>query len=68
MSRGCLTPPLAIISAALESFFKFLNYKIKEPMMAKVNTNDEFGVMGSLINENIIVDKGMNDMRFSRYR
>ncbi|MGP1485380.1 MAG: PDC sensor domain-containing protein, partial [Campylobacter sp.] len=45
--------PLAFISDGLKSFFSFLNYEIKKPISINVNTKDEFGVMGNLINENI---------------
>ncbi|MGP1486063.1 MAG: PDC sensor domain-containing protein, partial [Campylobacter sp.] len=45
--------PLASISDGLKSFFSFLNYEIKKPISINVNTKDEFGVMGNLINENI---------------
>nr|WP_171993519.1 methyl-accepting chemotaxis protein [Campylobacter mucosalis] len=45
--------PLGNITDGLNSFFKFLNYEIKEPSLIKVSTKDEFGVMGNLVNENI---------------
>ena len=45
--------PLSAISESLVSFFKFLNYEIKEPVKSNIVSKDEFGVMSSLINENI---------------
>ena len=45
--------PLSKISDSLISFFKFLNYEIKEPVKSNIVSKDEFGVMSSLINENI---------------
>ena len=45
--------PLSAISESLVSFFKFLNYEIKEPVIVEVKTKDEFGVMSRLINDNI---------------
>ncbi|WP_298036101.1 cache domain-containing protein, partial [uncultured Campylobacter sp.] len=45
--------PLSAISESLVSFFKFLNYEIKEPVITEVKTKDEFGVMSRLINDNI---------------
>ncbi len=45
--------PLGFISNALNFFFKYLNFEIKEPVKADVTTKDEFGVMAELINENI---------------
>ncbi|MDL0088137.1 PDC sensor domain-containing protein, partial [Campylobacter gastrosuis] len=45
--------PLSAISTGLQSFFKFLNYETKEPVKTNVATQDEFGVMATLINENI---------------
>ncbi|WP_349304367.1 cache domain-containing protein, partial [Campylobacter sp. RM16191] len=50
---GYFLKPLNFISTGLVSFFKFLNYEIKEPAKLDVRTKDEFGVMASLINENI---------------
>ena len=45
--------PLSDITAGLTSFFKFLNYEIKEPVKTNVSTKDEFGVMADMINANI---------------
>ena len=50
---GRYLKPLSNISESLTSFFKFLNYEIKEPVITEVKTKDEFGVMAELINENI---------------
>ena len=50
---GRYLKPLSNISESLTSFFKFLNYEIKEPVITEVKTKDEFGVMAQLINENI---------------
>ena len=62
---GIFLKPLAFISEGLTSFFKFLNYEIKEPIHININTKDEFGVMGNLINENIakIQDTAAQDAR-----
>ena len=45
--------PLSAISESLVSFFKFLNYEIKEPNKSNIASKDEFGQMASLINDNI---------------
>ncbi|MGG7048960.1 MULTISPECIES: PDC sensor domain-containing protein, partial [unclassified Campylobacter] len=45
--------PLGSISDGLNSFFKFLNYEIKEPVSIPVSSKDEFGVMATLVNDNI---------------
>ena len=45
--------PLSAISESLVSFFKFLNYEIKEPIKSNIASKDEFGQMASLINDNI---------------
>ncbi|MGG7074385.1 hypothetical protein U5B43_09065, partial [Campylobacter sp. 9BO] len=45
--------PLGSISNGLNSFFKFLNYEIKEPVSIPVSSKDEFGVMATLVNDNI---------------
>ncbi|AQW82176.1 Cache sensor-containing MCP-domain signal transduction protein [Campylobacter pinnipediorum subsp. pinnipediorum] len=45
--------PISSISAGLASFFKFLNYEIKEPIRTNVSSQDEFGEMATMINENI---------------
>ena len=50
---GRYLKPLSNISESLTSFFKFLNYEIKEPVITEVKTKDEFGVMSRLINDNI---------------
>jgi len=57
--------PINTITGALISFFKFLNFETKEPVVSKVNTKDEFGVMSKLINDNIakICDNASQDAR-----
>ena len=45
--------PLSAISESLVSFFKFLNYEIKEPIKSNIASKDEFGQMANLINDNI---------------
>nr|WP_249932554.1 methyl-accepting chemotaxis protein [Campylobacter mucosalis] len=45
--------PLGNITNGLNAFFKFLNYETKEPVKINVTSQDEFGVMANLINENI---------------
>ena len=45
--------PLSAISESLVSFFKFLNYEIKEPVKSNIVSKDEFGQMANLINDNI---------------
>ena len=50
---GRYLKPLSNISESLTSFFKFLNYEIKEPVVSEVKTQDEFGIMSRLINDNI---------------
>lgn len=57
--------PINTITSALISFFKFLNFETKEPVVSKVNTKDEFGVMSKLINDNIakICDNASQDAR-----
>ena len=57
--------PIKTITDALVGFFKFLNFVIKEPVVTKVNTKDEFGVMSKLINDNIakICDNASQDAR-----
>ena len=45
--------PLSAISESLVSFFKFLNYEIKEPVKSNIASKDEFGQMANLINDNI---------------
>ena len=53
--------PLSDITAGLTSFFKFLNYEIKEPVKTNVSTKDEFGVMADMINSNIeIIQRSTN--------
>nr|WP_234410302.1 methyl-accepting chemotaxis protein [Campylobacter concisus] len=57
--------PIKNITDALVSFFRFLNFEIKEPVVSKVTTKDEFGVMSKLINDNIakIFDNADQDSR-----
>ncbi len=57
--------PIKTITDALVSFFRFLNFEIKEPVVSKVATKDEFGVMSKLINDNIakIFDNADQDSR-----
>ncbi|EAI7445827.1 methyl-accepting chemotaxis protein, partial [Campylobacter jejuni] len=49
--------PLAAIQTGLTSFFDFINYKTKNVSTIEVKSNDEFGQMGKIINENILATK-----------
>ncbi len=44
---------LPILVNTLNSFFKFINHESKEVHFIKIRANDELGIMGRLINENI---------------
>lgn len=45
----------------LKNFFDFLNHKNNNPKDIKLNSNDEFGVMAKMINENInLVKENLN--------
>ncbi|MDL2347713.1 PDC sensor domain-containing protein, partial [Campylobacter hyointestinalis] len=45
--------PIQTIGSGLKNFFDFLNHKNNNPKDIKLNSNDEFGVMAKMINENI---------------
>ncbi|WP_277934267.1 PDC sensor domain-containing protein, partial [Campylobacter hyointestinalis] len=45
--------PMDEIVDGLKNFFDFLNHKNNNPKDIKLNSNDEFGVMAKMINENI---------------
>ena len=45
--------PLHNLQDGLEEFFDFLNNKIENTTLIKISSNDELGVMSSLINNNI---------------
>lgn len=45
--------PLTPIVESLTDFFLFLNHKKDNPKVIEIKSNDEFGVMSKLINENI---------------
>ena len=45
--------PLHNLQDGLEEFFDFLNNKIEKTSLINVSSNDELGLMSSLINENI---------------
>jgi len=48
--------------SGLTSFFNFLNRKVNNVELIKINSNDEFGQMATLINENITeVQKTLSD-------
>ncbi|EAJ2334555.1 methyl-accepting chemotaxis protein [Campylobacter jejuni] len=49
--------PLAAIQTGLTSFFDFINHKTKNVSTIEVKSNDEFGQMGKIINENILATK-----------
>ena len=44
---------LPVLINTLNSFFKFLNHESKDVHLIKIRANDELGIMGKLINENI---------------
>ncbi|RDU58553.1 methyl-accepting chemotaxis protein [Helicobacter sp. MIT 99-5507] len=44
---------LPILVNALNTFFKFINHESKDVQLIRVYANDELGIMGKLINENI---------------
>ncbi|QKF62539.1 Cache sensor-containing MCP-domain signal transduction protein [Campylobacter mucosalis] len=45
--------PIGVISNGLALFFDFLNHKISKVQTIELKSNDEFGKIGQLINENI---------------
>ena len=45
--------PLVTINNGLNDFFKYLNRETNEVSSIKINTNDEFGQMAKVLNENI---------------
>ncbi|WP_169753660.1 cache domain-containing protein, partial [Campylobacter mucosalis] len=45
--------PIGVISNGLTLFFDFLNHKISKVQTIELKSNDEFGKIGQLINENI---------------
>ncbi|HEF5803872.1 TPA: methyl-accepting chemotaxis protein [Campylobacter coli] len=49
--------PLAAIQTGLNSFFNFINHKTKDVSTIEVKTNDEFGQISKIINENILATK-----------
>ncbi|QKF58115.1 Cache sensor-containing MCP-domain signal transduction protein [Campylobacter ornithocola] len=49
--------PIAVITTGLNSFFDFINHKIKDSAMIDVKSNDELGAMAKAINENITKTK-----------
>lgn len=51
--RKNLGKRLPVLVKTLVSFFQFLNHESKEVHFIKINANDELGIMGKLINENI---------------
>uniref|UniRef100_UPI00384B22A2 methyl-accepting chemotaxis protein n=2 Tax=Campylobacter fetus TaxID=196 RepID=UPI00384B22A2 len=44
--------PIQIIQSGLKDFFDFLNHKNDNPKAISLKSNDEFGVMAKLINDN----------------
>ena len=48
---------LPIIVKALESLFRFLNHEKVDLSPIKIHTNDELGVIGKMLNENILATK-----------
>ncbi|EPX3989037.1 methyl-accepting chemotaxis protein, partial [Campylobacter fetus] len=44
--------PIQIIQNGLKDFFDFLNHKNDNPKAISLKSNDEFGVMAKLINDN----------------
>ncbi|RXJ97788.1 chemotaxis protein [Arcobacter sp. CECT 8986] len=49
-----LSKNLTIITNGLDSFFQYLNNQNKEHTTIKINSNDEFGQVSKMINENTI--------------
>ncbi|ALV65298.1 Cache sensor-containing MCP-domain signal transduction protein [Campylobacter fetus subsp. testudinum Sp3] len=49
--------PIQIIQNGLKDFFDFLNHKNDNPKAINLKSNDEFGVMAKLINENTSIIK-----------
>ncbi|AII14000.1 Cache sensor-containing MCP-domain signal transduction protein [Campylobacter iguaniorum] len=45
--------PINLIRNGLNSFFDFLHHKNDNPKVIEIKTNDEFGIISKLINENI---------------
>ncbi|TXK46985.1 chemotaxis protein, partial [Campylobacter hyointestinalis] len=52
-SKIYLINSIKSINDGLKNFFDFLNHKNNNPKDIKLNSNDEFGVMAKMINENI---------------
>ncbi len=44
---------LPMLVKTLVAFFRFINHESKETQFIKINANDELGIMGKLINDNI---------------
>ncbi|RAZ28227.1 hypothetical protein CHLT_04910, partial [Campylobacter hyointestinalis subsp. lawsonii] len=60
-SKIYLINSITSISNGLKNFFDFLNNKNNNPKDIKINSNDEFGVMAKMINENInLVKENLN--------
>ncbi|MGX3098246.1 methyl-accepting chemotaxis protein [Helicobacter sp. 23-1046] len=51
--RSQVSNRIAIISATLLNFFRYLNHEKVELKPIRIRANDEFGLMGAAINENI---------------
>ncbi|MBT0611806.1 chemotaxis protein, partial [Campylobacter hyointestinalis subsp. hyointestinalis] len=51
-SKIYLINSIKSINDGLKNFFDFLNHKNNNPKDIKLNSNDEFGVMAKMINEN----------------
>ncbi|OCL87294.1 methyl-accepting chemotaxis protein [Arcobacter porcinus] len=58
-SMRILNRNLSLISAGLFSFFSFLNKDTKDTKLIEINSEDEFGAMARVINENITKTKGL---------
>ncbi|QCU00368.1 chemotaxis protein [Campylobacter hyointestinalis subsp. hyointestinalis] len=60
-SKIYLINSIKSINDGLKNFFDFLNHKNNNPKDIKLNSNDEFGVMAKMINENInLVKENLN--------
>ncbi len=53
ISKSYLLKAIKSIESGLKDFFDFLNHKNDNPKAISLKSNDEFGVMASLINSNI---------------
>ncbi|AGZ82439.1 chemotaxis protein [Campylobacter fetus subsp. testudinum] len=57
LSKSYLLKAIRSIESGLKDFFDFLNHKNDNPKAINLKSNDEFGVMAKLINENTSIIK-----------